>query len=139
VHSLDHKGRVIIPAKFRKKLKGGPPILTRGFERCLFFYAPEEWENLVDKLKKIPLFKREAQRIKRTFIASAVECELDVQGRILIPPHLQKYAKIVKEVAIIGVDERIEIWEIKTWQKYLKEAEENYSLLADQLEDLNKR
>ncbi|MFH1613122.1 MAG: division/cell wall cluster transcriptional repressor MraZ [bacterium] len=132
-HTIDSKDRIILPAKFRKILDKDKVILAKGFEKCLFLYSLPEWNNLIKKLKNLSVFKKDAQKIKRTFISSAYEFQLDTQGRFLIPSHLKKYAELEKEVSVIGVDERIEIWNMTIWQKYSKEAEENYAELADQL------
>lgn len=131
-HNLDGKGRVILPAKFRAYL-GERCIATRGLDHCLFVFPVEEWQMLEQKLKSLPLTKPEARAFSRFFFSGATECELDAQGRILIPPSLREYAAITREVAIIGVSSRIEIWAADHWAEYCSGAEETYEVLAEKM------
>lgn len=116
-HVLDPKGRLILPAKFREEL-GEPLIITKGLEGCLFGYSLGEWTSLAEKLKKLPLAKPEARGFARFFFAGAAELEYDRQGRILLPPVLREHARLEKEVAVIGVSSRIEIWNREAWAAY---------------------
>lgn len=116
-HSLDQKGRVIIPSKFREGL-GDRFILTKGLEECLFAYSSEEWNNLELKLKSLPFTDKNVRAFVRFFFSGATECELDKQGRILIPQNLREYAKLERDVYIIGVSTRVEIWDKERWEKY---------------------
>lgn len=134
-HSLDPKGRLIIPSKFREQL-GESFILTKGLDRCLFVYPKSEWVMLEQKLKALPLTKKEARAFIRFFFSGAVEVELDKQGRILIPPVLREYARIEKEVVIIGVSNRAEIWSASEWEAYSKEAEDSYEEIAENMVEL---
>lgn len=134
-HSLDPKGRLIIPSKFREQL-GESFILTKGLDRCLFVYPKSEWMVLEQKLKALPLTKKEARAFIRLFFSGAVEVELDKQGRILIPPVLREYARIEKEVVIIGVSNRAEIWSASEWEAYSKEAEDSYEEIAENMVEL---
>ncbi|MDN5332265.1 MAG: transcriptional regulator MraZ [Tepidanaerobacteraceae bacterium] len=134
-HSLDIKGRLIIPSKFRELL-GESFILTKGLDRCLFVYPKSEWMELEQKLKALPITKKEARAFIRLFFSGAVEVELDKQGRILIPPMLREYARIEKEVVIIGVSNRAEIWSVKEWEAYSKEAEDSYEEIAENMVEL---
>lgn len=134
-HSLDPKGRLIIPSKFREQL-GESFILTKGLDRCLFVYPKSEWVMLEQKLKALPLTKKEARAFIRLFFSGAVEVELDKQGRILIPPVLREYARIEKEVVIIGVSNRAEIWSVSEWEAYSKEAEDSYEEIAENMVEL---
>lgn len=134
-HSLDPKGRLIIPSKFREQL-GESFILTKGLDRCLFVYPKSEWVMLEQKLKALPLTKKEARAFIRLFFSGAVEVELDKQGRILIPPVLREYARIEKEVVIIGVSNRAEIWSASEWEAYSKEAEDSYEEIAENMVEL---
>lgn len=131
-HNLDAKGRLILPAKFRSCL-GERCIATRGLDHCLFVFPLEEWQGMEEKLRNLPLTKKEARAFSRFFFSGATECELDGQGRVLLPPSLREYAHISKEVAIIGVSSRIEIWAADHWDEYCAGAEETYEELAEQM------
>ena len=111
-HSLDAKGRVSFPAKMREDM-GDHVILTQGWERCLFVYSLEEWARLDEKIKALPMSK--AGNLQRFLFASAVDVELDKQGRLLIPQDLRDYAGLTKDVTITGVSVRAEIWDRETW------------------------
>ena len=127
-HSLDVKGRIIVPAKFRDGL-GDKFVLTKGLDGCLFAYSKEEWANFEEKIKSLPLTNKDARAFLRFFFAGAVECEIDKQGRTLIPPMLREYAGLSKDIVIIGVSNRVEIWSQDKWDSY-SEAED---LEADEL------
>ena len=113
-HSVDAKGRVIMPAKLREDI-GEKFILTKGLDGCLFAYSQTEWENFEEKLKTLPLTNKNARDFVRFFLSGAIECEIDKQGRFLIPGNLRNYAKLDKEIVIIGVGTRIEIWNKEEW------------------------
>ncbi|NMB33061.1 MAG: division/cell wall cluster transcriptional repressor MraZ [Clostridium sp.] len=123
-HSIDAKGRVIIPSKFRDEL-GQKFILTKGLDNCLFAYSSEEWYNLETKLRTLPFTDRDVRAFARFFFAGATECELDKQGRVLIPQNLREYAQLDKETSIIGVSSRVEIWDRAKWGDY--SGDENMS------------
>jgi MraZ protein len=127
-HSLDVKGRIIVPAKFRDGL-GEKFVLTKGLDGCLFAYSKEEWANFEEKIKTLPLTNKDARAFVRFFFAGAVECEIDKQGRTLISPMLREYAGLNKDLVIIGVSNRVEIWSQEKWDNY-SEAED---LEADDL------
>jgi MraZ protein len=131
-HSFDAKGRLIMPVKFRAQL-GERCIATRGMDRSLFVYPFEEWNALEQKLRQLPLTKTEARAFARFFFSGAAECELDPQGRILIPPGLREYAGITREVAVIGVSSRIEIWDRERWLQYYAPVEESFDDLVSKL------
>ena len=117
-HTIDAKGRVIVPAKFRTEL-GERFILTKGFDGCLYGYSLDEWKNIEEKIKTLPLITgKDARNFTRFFFSSAIECELDSQGRILISQNLREFAMLQKEVVIIGVSSRIEIWSKEKWEEY---------------------
>ncbi|NMB95656.1 MAG: division/cell wall cluster transcriptional repressor MraZ [Clostridiaceae bacterium] len=116
-HSLDAKGRMIVPSKFREEL-GERFILTKGLDECLFAYSSEEWSNLEQKLKTLPFTDKDVRAFVRFFFAGATECELDKQGRILVPQNLRDYAKLEKDIYVIGVSTRVEIWEKNKWEEY---------------------
>jgi len=135
-HNLDAKGRVIVPAKFREGL-GEKFIVTRGLDKCLFAYPLDEWKILEEKLKKLPLTKKDARAFTRFFFSGAVECEIDKQGRVNLPQPLRSYSKLEKECIIIGVSERIEIWAKDLWEDYFSESEESFSEIAENLMDFD--
>ena len=127
-HSVDAKGRVIMPVKLREDI-GEKFIVTKGLDGCLFAYSYQEWTNFEEKLKTLPLTNKNARDFVRFFLTGAVECEIDKQGRFLIPGNLRDYATLEKEIVIIGVGTRIEIWNKKEWKKY--SSDENIS--ADEI------
>lgn len=131
-HNVDTKGRLILPAKFRSYL-GERCIATRGLDHCLFLFPIEEWKVLEQQLKSLPLSKSEARAFSRFFFSGATECDLDGQGRILLSSSLREYASISREVAIIGVSSRIEIWAADRWAVYCSGAEETYEELAEKM------
>ena len=116
-HSVDAKGRVIMPAKLREDI-GEKFIVTKGLDGCLFAYSKTEWSNFEEKLKTLPLTNKNARDFVRFFLSGAIECEIDKQGRFLIPNNLREYASLEKEINIIGVGTRIEIWNRESWKKY---------------------
>ncbi len=114
-HTLDTKGRISMPAKLRKDM-GETFILTKGLDGCLFAFSSEEWLNFESKLKSLPLSDKNARNFVRFFLAGATECEIDKQGRFLIPQNLRQAGSLEKEAVIIGVGTRLEIWDKSTWQ-----------------------
>ena len=127
-HSLDAKGRLIMPAKLREDI-GEKFIVTKGLDGCLFGFSQSEWTNFEEKLKTLPLTNKNARDFVRFFLSGAIECEIDKQGRFLIASTLREYANMEKEIAIIGVGTRIEIWDKEKWKAY--NSEENIS--ADEI------
>ena len=125
-HSLDAKGRLIMPAKLRDDM-GEKFILTTGLDGCLFGFSMSEWEKFEDKLKALPITNKNARNFVRFFLSGATECELDKQGRFLIPNNLRTAANLQKEAVIIGVGTRLEIWNKDTWES----CDENIS--ADEI------
>ena len=115
-HSLDTKGRLIMPAKLRQDI-GDKFILTKGLDGCLFAFSQEEWLNFEEKLKSLPLSDKNARNFVRFFLSGATECEIDKQGRFLIPNNLRTAANLDKDAIIIGVGTRLEIWNKETWEK----------------------
>ena len=116
-HSLDAKGRLTMPAKLREDV-GDKFILSKGLDGCLFGFSQSDWNTFEDKLKGLPLVNKNARDFVRFFLSGAVECEIDKQGRFLIPNNLREYATLEKEINIIGVGTRIEIWNRESWKKY---------------------
>ena len=133
-HSIDMKGRLIVPSKFREQLEEGF-ILTRGLDNCLFGYPLDEWQKLEEKLKALPVTKRDARAFTRFFFSGASEASLDKQGRVNIPANLREFAKIEKDCMIIGVSSRIEIWSAELWEAYYEESEESFNDIAENLID----
>ena len=119
-HTLDVKGRISMPAKLRKDM-GDTFVLTKGLDGYLFASSKEEWVNFEEKLKSLPLSDKNARNFVRFFLAGATECEIDKQGRFLIPNNLRIAASLEKEAIIIGVGTRLEIWDKTTWNKKDKE------------------
>ncbi len=134
-HSLDAKGRIILPVKFRDALADGL-VVTKGMEKCLFIFSRSEWPHLQDKVQSLPLAKRDARQFSRFFFGGATEEELDKQGRVLIPEHLRQYAELNRDVVIVGVSNRLEVWNKENWEAYVKEAESSYVEIAEELTDL---
>ena len=116
-HSLDVKGRLIMPSKLREDM-GEKFIITKGLDGCLFGFSQNEWTNFEEKLKTLPLTNKNARDFVRFFLSGAIECELDKQGRFLIASNLREYANMEKDVAIIGVGTRLEIWDREKWKSY---------------------
>lgn len=116
-HSIDEKGRLIIPSKFRFEL-GEKFVLTRGLDGCLSVYPQKEWDVLESKLRALPLTNKNARKITRFLVAGATNCELDRQGRILVPAALRQYAGLEKDVVVAGNLERIEIWDKARWDEF---------------------
>jgi len=130
-HGLDAKGRVIVPAKLREDL-GDSFVITLGLDGCLFAYSMEEWQGFIDKLKSLPGTK-EARTLQRHFMANAAPCELDKQGRTLIPAILRDHAKLQKDVVFVGVLNKIEIWSKEEWQG--TDDYENIEDIAEHMSD----
>lgn len=131
-HNVDMKGRLIVPSKFRESL-GEWFVLTRGLDQCLFGYPLSEWEIMEEKLKALPLTKKDARSFSRFFFSGASECELDKQGRINIPAPLMEYGKLEKECVVLGVSNRIEIWSKQIWDEYFKASEDSFAEIAENM------
>lgn len=134
-HILDPKGRVIMPSKFREDL-GERFVVTKGLDNCLFVYPQNEWQELERKLRTLPLTSKDARAFTRFFFSGATECELDKQGRILIPANLREYAGLEKDLAIIGVSSRVEIWSKEKWDDYNDDADLDHQSIAEKMAEL---
>lgn len=134
-HTIDVKGRLIIPARFREGL-GDKFVVTKGLDNCLFVYPQDEWSALEEKLKSLPFTRADARAFVRFFFSGASECEVDKQGRILIPVNLREYAQLSKEVVVLGVSSRVEIWSKDRWDNYNDLAAENFEEIAEKIVDL---
>jgi len=135
-HTVDEKGRMIIPAKFRDAL-GSTFVMTRGLDQCLFVYPMSEWSVMEQKLKSLSLMRSDARAFTRFFFSGAVECELDKQGRVNIPSNLRDHAKLEKDCVVIGVSTRVEIWSKDAWEEYSRQSEDSFNEIAEKLVDLN--
>ena len=131
-HNIDEKGRLIIPAKFREEI-GNSFVVTKGLDGCLFVYSLVEWEKIVNKLKTLPFTKKDARTFSRFFLASATVCEFDRQGRINLMNSLTLYAGLKKECAIIGVNDRLEIWDLDKFNNLMKENEKELDEISENL------
>lgn len=133
-HNIDAKGRIIIPAKLREDL-GSKFVITRGLDGCVFGYPLDNWEKIQEKLKQLPLAKKEARAFTRFFYSAAAEAEIDKQGRINIPSTLVDYANLEKECLVLGVSDRIEIWSKTKWESVSSEIEESFEEIAEDMLD----
>ncbi len=132
-HSVDIKGRLIMPAKLREEI-GYKFIVTKGLDGCLFVFPLKEWEIFQEKLRALPVSDKNARNFTRFFFAGAIECEIDKQGRFLVSSNLREFAGLDKDVVIIGMNSRLEIWSKEKWQQ----CDENISAdeIADHMTDL---
>ena len=131
-HNIDEKGRIVMPSKFRDAL-GNNFVIAKGLEKCLYVYSSKDWERLVSKLDTLPFTKKDARTFIRSFFSGATECEFDRQGRTCVTSPLVHYAGLNRECVIIGANDRIEIWDKDSWDKFLSENEENLSNIAENL------
>ncbi len=134
-HSMDAKGRLIMPAKFRESL-GENFVVTRGLDNCLFVFPNEEWRILEEKLKSLPMTRKDARAFVRFFFSGATECELDKSGRINLPQNLREFAKLEKDVVVLGVSNRIELWSKENWDQYMALTADSYEEIAETMEEL---
>ncbi len=134
-HNIDDKGRLTIPAKFRDELEGGV-VITRGLDGCLWAYSRSEWEVVAEKIAKMPTTNRAARNFARFMFSSAFDSVPDRQGRVLVPQNLREYAGITNETIIIGVMNRVEIWQPTKWNEVVDEVEDDPESIVAQLEDL---
>ena len=133
--SIDEKGRLILPVKFRSAIKE-KAVVTRGLDFSLFLYPIAEWNKLATKLSSLPISKANTRAFSRLMLAGAMDCELDKAGRINVPDYLREFAKIKKRVVIVGLYNRLEIWSEEVWQKYKKATEKDSTEIAEQLGEL---
>ncbi len=132
-HTVDEKGRLIIPSKFRDGL-GSEFVVTKGLDGCLFVYDNSEWKVLEDKLRALPLTNKDARAFARYMLAGAAQVELDKQGRVLIPQVLRTFADLDKDVVLIGVGARVEIWNKEKWEN--ASFDDNMDEIAGKMADL---
>ena len=134
-HSVDSKGRIIMPAKFRDELEQRF-IITKGLDKCLLIYTENDWDVLNEKVKQLPVTDEGARRFVRFFFGGAAECECDAQGRVNIPQNLRDYAGIKKDVVSIGVSNRIEMWSRDGWDSYNSDSNYVDKMLAEKMSQL---
>lgn len=132
-HTIDAKGRLIVPSKFRDSL-GDEFVITKGLDGCLFVYDNKEWTAFEEKLKSLPLTNKDARQFVRFFLAGAASVEVDKQGRILVPANLREFAKLSKDVVLVGVASRIEIWSKEIWES--SESFDDMEEIAEHMADL---
>ncbi|MBM3248266.1 MAG: division/cell wall cluster transcriptional repressor MraZ [Candidatus Omnitrophica bacterium] len=136
LHTLDRKGRIILPSKFRDAAKANfveKFYLTRGLDKCLFMFAEEEWKLQEQKFRTMSFTKQESRQFNRIYFSGAVEIIPDKQGRILVPQYLKDFAGIKREVIIIGVSNRIEIWSRDSWGEFFNSSKESFEDVAEKL------
>lgn len=129
---LDDKNRLILPAKFRIELDGGV-VLTRGQERCLYLFSTAEFESVHQKIRQAPVTSKQARDYLRVFLSGASDEVPDKQGRITVPAVLREYAGITRDLVVIGVGSRAEIWDADSWNKYLSDQEESFSNITEEV------
>jgi MraZ protein len=133
--TIDDKGRLSIPVKFRQELKK-KAVVTRGLDNSLFLYTEKEWLSVAQKLAALPIARANTRAFSRLMLAGAMDCEMDKTGRIILPEYLRTFAKIQKRVVIAGLYNRLELWSEEQWQKYKSETEKDSNQIAEQLGEL---
>ena len=139
LHSIDRKGRLILPAKFRDSAKSHfieKFFVTRGLDNCLFMFPEEEWRTQESKLKNISFTKQQSRIFNRLFFSGALEVTFDLQGRILLPQHLKDFAQIKRDVVVVGVSSRIEIWSKEKWGEFYGNSRQSFEEIAEKLIDV---
>jgi MraZ protein len=125
-HTIDPKGRIVLPSRFRSELAKGC-FVTKGLDRCLFIFTPEQWAIEIQEVRTLSRRDRQNRNYSRVFFSGAIDQKLDKQGRVQIPAGLREYAGLDKEVTVVGVAERIEIWNTSTWQELTAGADDEYA------------
>lgn len=135
-HSIDRKGRVIIPARFRQVLRATNSevlFITRGLDRCLFVFAESEWRLVEARFKQVPFTKAEGRTFNRLFFSGAIETTPDPLGRVLLPKHLKEFAQIKQDVVVVGVSTRMEIWAREQWRKFYEQSRQSFEEVAERV------
>ena len=132
LHTIDQKNRLSVPSKFRKEL-GKQVVVARGLDKCLFLYPLEEWKLLADKLAKLPSGKADNRSFVRTMIAGATDVEIDSLGRILLPDYLKVYGALKDTAMVVGLYNRVEIWNPELWHEYSARSANNTEMIAEKL------
>lgn len=135
-HTLDDKGRLAIPAKFRALLKSGG-VVTKGLDNCLFLYTKKEWSVIATRLASLPFNKANDRALARHFLAGAMDLDFDSQGRINLPEYLRAFANLKKKVIVAGLYNRLEIWNESAWQSYKQKMEKESNVIAEALEGVS--
>jgi MraZ protein len=133
-HSVDSKGRLVLPSKFRERLSRGL-VVTKGQERCLYVFPMDRWEQEVEQVNQLPRTDRRSRNYARSFFGAASDQMLDGQGRVAIPQPLREYAALGKDVVVVGVADRVEIWDTESWSALSGEADELYSGIEEALSE----
>ncbi len=134
-HTMDEKGRVAIPAKFRRELEKGA-VVTRGLDRCLTIYTADEWEKLASRLANLPMASANTRAFARLMLAGAMDVSLDAQGRVIIPDYLREYAGLGKKLVLAGLYNRLEVWEAGKWGEFKSRSEVASADIAEKLGEL---
>jgi len=134
-HTIDDKGRLILPAKFRNEFADGL-VITKGFEKSLFVYSKTYWLGVAEKIQSMQMLSKDVRQLSRFFFGGACETSLDRNGRLILPPQLRSHAEIKKEVVFLGVYNRLEIWSKEKWEAYEAEAESSIEEVAEKLRDI---
>ncbi len=134
-HTIDEKSRIAIPSKFRSSLKGGV-VITKGLDNCLFVHPMSEWKRWADELSKLPVSKSDSRAIKRHMFGEAVDVKLDSQGRVVLPERLKKFANIKNKAVLLGLYNRLEIWDEEAWEKYKAKTEKQSTNIAERMSEL---
>lgn len=135
-HTIDRKGRLILPSKFREVCKEygiDRFFITRGLDKCIFMFSADEWRVQEQKFKNMPFTKQETRSFNRLFFSGAIDIHPDRQGRFIIPPYLKDYAAIRRDTILIGISNRIEIWDLKTWQEFYQNSSHSFERIAENI------
>ena len=135
-HTIDRKGRLIIPSRFREVMKEHYTerfVATRGLDRCLFLFPEDEWRTQEAKFRALSFTKQEARHFNRFYFSGAAELTCDRQGRVLVPAYLKEYAGIKRDVVLVGVSNRIEVWDKDEWKKFYEQFKQSYEQVAEKL------
>ena len=139
LHTIDRKGRLILPARFREVCKENGIekfFITRGLDKCIFMFSSDEWRMQEQKFKGLPFTKQESRSFNRLFFSGAAEVIPDRQGRFIMPQYLKDFAKIKRETVLIGISNRIEIWDSKSWQEFYASSNESFERIAENMVNL---
>lgn len=134
-HTIDDKGRLAIPSKFRVQLAQGA-VVTRGLDNCLFLYPKAEWDKMAEKLANLPLTQANARAFARLMLAGAMDVDIDKQGRVVLPAYLRQYASVENQAVVAGLYNRIEVWNEAAWREYQKNSEKDSNEIAENLANL---
>ncbi|PIZ71633.1 MAG: cell division/cell wall cluster transcriptional repressor MraZ [Candidatus Portnoybacteria bacterium CG10_big_fil_rev_8_21_14_0_10_40_22] len=134
-HTIDNKGRLAVPVKFRTKLAEGA-VITRGLDNCLFLYPRDEWQKMADKLSNLPISQANTRGFARMMLAGAMDVKIDSQGRVLVPDYLRRFANLKKEIIVAGLFNRLEVWDSTAWDKYRTDVETRSQEIAEKMGEL---